>query len=412
LDPSDLACRELLCGILDSMSTPDTKPTATERMLADSTVFKWRNQTLGADLIFTLPIAVCLAIGLAIGHPGVGLLVAGGAVNTGFGQKHRIDNSRWVPMILVTLGMAFSGFVGALVGHENLLLVALAGLWAFGYGLLTARPEGYAWVGQQCVITFLVASAYPASLKMASIRGLLLLAGGAVQLIISSLLLRRFHRLRDHLFELTRYFRDERAALLAALSETAQSVRERRYLNSAMPYALRLGATVGLATEIYRRLHYPSGYWIPMTALLVLKPGLTDTVSRVVARVAGTMCGAVVFSFLLAHVNPTPIALAAFTVVFAWLSYGLTNVNYALFSVAVTGYIVFLLALNQVPGPTIALHRTIATAIGGAIALCLRLAVIFIRRRHWLRAAAVVRRTAFPRQAIAQRTTPEQSDAG
>lgn len=398
-------------GMLDSMSTPDQKPTAARRLLADSTVIQWQNQTLGADLIFTLPIAVCLAIGLAIGHSGVGLLVAGGAANTGFGQKHRIDNSRWIPMILVTLGMAFSGFVGVVVGHEKLLLVALAALWAFGYGLLTARPEGYAWVGQQCVITFLVASAYPASLKMAAIRGLLLFAGGAVQLIISSLLLRRFRRLRDHLLELTRYVRDERAALLAALNETAQSVRERRYFNSAMPYALRLGAAVGLATEIYRRLHYPSGYWIPMTALLVLKPGLTDTVSRAFARVLGTICGAAAISFLLAHVNPAPIALAAFTVLFAWLCYGLTNVNYALFSMAVTGYIVFLLALNQVPGPTIALHRTIATAIGGAIALCLRLAVISIRRRHWLRAAAAVRRTAFSRHATTQPAIPEQSDS-
>jgi hypothetical protein len=383
--------------MLDSMSTPEAKPTPAQQLLADSTVFQWQNQTLRADLIFTLPVAVCLAIGLAIGHPGVGLLVAGGAANTGFGQKHRIDNSRWVPMIFVTLGMGFSGFAGVLVGHEKLLLVLLAALWAVGCGLLTARPEGYAWVGQQCVITFLVASAFPASLGMACVRGLLLFAGGAVQLILSSLLLSRFHRLRDHLFELARYARGERGALLAALTETAQSVRQRRYLNSAMPYALRLAATVGLATEIYRRLEYPSGYWIPMTALLVLKPGLTDTVSRALARVLGTMCGAIAISFLLAHMNPGPIALAAFTVLFTWLSYGLVNVNYALFSLAVTGYIVFLLALNQVPGPTIALHRTISTALGGAIALSVRIAVISSRRSHWLRAAALVRRTALPR---------------
>ncbi|MGH9562757.1 MAG: FUSC family protein, partial [Terracidiphilus sp.] len=283
-------------------------------------MFRWQNLTLRADIIFTLPVALSLAIGLAIGHPGIGLVAAGGALNTGFGQKHRIDNSELVPMIFVTLGMAVSGFAGVLVGHENVLLVLLSALWAFGYGMLTARPEGYAWVGQQCVITFLVASAFPAPLGDAAARGLLLLAGGAVQLVFSSLLLRRFYRLRDHLFDLACYFRDEQAAFLAALAETAQSVRQRRFLNSAMPYALRLAATVGVATEIYRRLHYPSGYWIPMTALLVLKPGVTDTVSRAIARVLGTMCGAVVISFLLAHVHPSPIVLAAFTALFAWLS--------------------------------------------------------------------------------------------
>ncbi|MFZ2020552.1 MAG: hypothetical protein WBP71_22865 [Terracidiphilus sp.] len=152
------------------MSTPVPRPPAAQRLFADSTVFQWQNQTLRADLIFTLPIAICLAVGLAIHHPGVGLVAAGGAMNTGFGQKHRIDNSQLVPMILVTLGMAFSGFVGVVVGHENLLLVFLSALWAFGYGLLTARPEGYAWVGQQCVITFLVASAFPAPLSAAAAR--------------------------------------------------------------------------------------------------------------------------------------------------------------------------------------------------------------------------------------------------
>jgi len=374
------------------MSTPVPRPAAPSRVLRDSTVFQWQNLTLRADLIFTLPIALCLAIGLAIGHPGVGLVAAGGAVNTGFGQKHRIDGSDILPMIFVTFGMAFSGFVGVLLGHESYLLPLVAALWAFGYGMLTARPEGYAWVGQQCVITFLVASAFPAPLSAAAARGLLLLAGGAIQLVLSSLLLRVFHQLRDRLFQLACYVRDERAAFLAALAETAESVRQRRFLNSALPYALRLAATVGVSTEIYRRLHYPSGYWIPMTAMLVLKPGLTDTVSRAVARLLGTMCGAIVISFCLAHMNPAPAALAAFTVLFAWLSYGLVNVNYALFSVAITGYIVFLLSLDQLPGPTIAVHRTISTAIGGAIALCTRVMVISYRRRHWARAAALVRR--------------------
>lgn len=380
------------------MSTPTSPPAAVHGLLRDSTVFQWQNLTLRADLIFTLPIALCLAIGLAIGHPGVGLVAAGGAVNTGFGQKHRIDGSELVPMIFVTFGMAFSGFVGVLLGHESFLLPFVAALWAFGYGMLTSRPEGYAWVGQQCVITFLVASAFPAPLTAAAARGLLLLAGGAIQLVLSSLLLRVFHKLRDRLFELACYFRDERAAFVAALAETAQSVRQRRFLNSAMPYALRLAATVGLSTEIYRRLHYPSGYWIPMTALLVLKPGLTDTVSRAIARVLGTMCGAILLSFLLAHLNPAPVMLAACTVLFAWLAYGLVNVNYALFSMAITGYIVFLLSLNEMPGPTIAIHRTVSTALGGAIALCARMIVISYRRRHWARANAVVRHEAIPRQ--------------
>jgi Fusaric acid resistance protein-like len=373
------------------MSTPAPGTAAPHPFLADSAVFAWENQTLRSDLILTLPIAVCLGAGIAVGHPAAGMIAAGGATNTGFGQKQSIDDSHLLPMIFVTFGMAFSGFLGVLLGHENLLLVFVSALWAFGYGMLTARPGGYGWVGQQCVITFLVASAFPASLRDAVDRGLLLFAGGALQLVMSSVLFRWFSDLRAKLFQLTRYLREEESALRSALIETAESVRQLRFSESALPYSLRLAVIIGVATEIYRRLHYPSGYWIPMTALLVLKPGLTDTISRTIARVLGTMCGAVAISFILARVHPSTIGLAAFAILFAWLAYGIMNVNYALFSMAVTGYIVFLLALNEIPGPTLAARRTFCTALGGGIALCLRVVVISYRRRHWERAVATLR---------------------
>lgn len=373
------------------MSTLVPRAAAPHPFLTDSTVFAWENQTLRCDLILTLPIAICLGVGIAAGHPAAGMIAAGGASNTGFGQKQSIDNSHLVPMIFVTFGMAFSGFVGVLLGHENLLLVFVSALWAFGYGMLTTRPGGYSWVGQQCVITFLVASAFPASLRQAADRGLLLFAGGALQLVMSSVLFRWFSDLRARLFQLSRYLLEEQSALRSALIETAESLRQLRFSESALPYSLRLAVTIGIATEIYRRLHYPSGYWIPMTALLVLKPGLTDTISRTIARLLGTMCGAIAISFTLAHVHPSTIGLAAFTVLFAWLAYGILNVNYALFSMAVTGYIVFLLALNEIPGPTLAARRTFCTALGGAIALCVRAMTILYRRRHWDRAVALLR---------------------
>jgi hypothetical protein len=333
---------------------------------------------------------------LIIGHPGVGLVAAGGAMNTGFGKKQTIDESYLLPMIFVTLGMAFSGFLGVLLGHANLLLVFMTALWGFGYGMLTTRQGGYSWVGQQCVITFLVASAFPASLPAAVDRGLLLLAGGTLQLVLSSILLRIFRDLGASLLDLSRYLHAEQSALRAALLETAESVRQRRFVNSALPYSLRLAVTLAVSTEIYRKLNYPSGYWIPMTALLVLKPGLTDTVSRAIARLLGTMCGAIAVSFCLAHMNPSPLVLAAFTTLFAWFAYGILNVNYALFSVAMTGYIVFLLALNQVPGRMIAERRTVCTLIGGVIALCVRLVVISYNRDRWHKAIATVRSAVFP----------------
>lgn len=373
------------------MSTaPAAEPSPRYRYLTDSYVFRWENQTLRADLILTLPVALCLILGVAVGHPAVGMIAAGGAVNTGFGRKQTIAGSYLPPMIYVTLGMALSGFLGVLIGHSSILMVVVAALLAFGYGLLTSLPGGYGWVGQQCVITYLVASAFPASPLGAAERGGLLLAGGLLQLLLSSLLMRIFADLRTRVVALRHTLLEEEATLRALVIDAAGSLRARHMLNSAIPYALRLAFVITLGTEIYRELHYPSGYWIPMSALVVLRPAVTDTVNRALARGLGTIAGAAIVTVCLAHIHPDVAAVAAFTVLFAWLSFGVVNVNYALFSAVITGYIVFLLSLIQLPGPVIAERRTFATLIGAAIALTVRLLVISRYRRIWNKALAVL----------------------
>lgn len=160
------------------------------------------------------------------------------------------------------------------------------------------------------------------------------------------------------------------------------SLRHRRLRDSALPYALRLTVVLALSTELYRQLHFASGYWIPMTALLVLRPGIADTASRAIARTVGTLAGAVLSSVFLLYVHPAPIGLATLVVLFTWLSYSVLNVNYALFSLFLTSYIVFLLSLNDIPGPEIARHRFICTVLGGAIALSVRLVVLRIRAKQ------------------------------
>jgi len=368
-------------------------PPPTKQYFTDSYVFNWNNQTFRADLILILPVAICLAAGLCIGRPGVGMIAAGGAMTTGFGAKQSIDDSRLLPMVFVSLGMAFAAFLGVVIGHTNLLLVPIAALWGFGYGMLTRREAGYRWVGQQCVIIFLVASAFPASFEDALGRALLILAGGALQVLSAAILLRAFDELSNHLTSLARYVRKEETALHSALLETAQSVRQRKILNSALPYSLLVAITLATTTELYRRLQFPSGYWIPMTALLVLKPGITDTVNRAIARVLGTVTGAILASFCIAHLHPSSVALAGLTLLFAWLSYGTLNVNYALYSSFITGYIVFLLSLASAPGPVIAQRRALCTALGGSIALGVRLVVISLRKDIWKRAAAAARQS-------------------
>ena len=59
-----------------------------------------------------------------------------------------------------------------------------------------------------------------------------------------------------------------------------------------------------VSTEIYRHFGFANGYWIPMTALLVLRPGLSDTASRAIARTIGTLAGAVLGQLLSCPSDP------------------------------------------------------------------------------------------------------------
>ncbi|MBV8672986.1 MAG: FUSC family protein, partial [Acidobacteriaceae bacterium] len=126
-------------------------------------------------------------------------------------------------------------------------------------------------------------------------------------------LLRVFGELRAHLRELSRYILTEQAALREAAKQAIAAFEQGRVEDTTLAYALRLAITVAISTLIYRELHFASGYWILMTALLVLKPGLSDTVSRVTARVIGTAAGAWLISVVVAHFRPSAAELVLFT---------------------------------------------------------------------------------------------------
>jgi len=133
-------------------------------------------------------------------------------------------------------------------------------------------------------------------------------------------------------------------------------------------HAIRLTVTLTIAVVAQRMLPLAHGQWIGLTVILVLRPDFASTFSRGVARVAGTVGGAILAS-LIAALHPSNSAYIGLVIVFAALGFALFNVNYALYSVAITGYVVYLLAFGGSPEHTAALDRVAATALGGLLAL-------------------------------------------
>ncbi len=352
------------------------KPQA--HFLSDLYSFRWSELNFRLPVVSASAVALCLLAGIVVGHPGGGLIAGGGAFTIGFGANQRIADSRLIPMMVAVFACSTATLAGTVAGHRDYWLIIAACGSALIYGVLTTRNAGLAWVGQQASVALLIASAFPTGARPALIRAGLIAAGGAVQVIFTSAGLRLIPDLPRDLLSIAVSVMNtvqDQEQLLARIRELRRSLHPVT-ARDAFTYTLRLLVTVAIATEIYRRIGIQSGYWIPMTALLVQKPAFGETVTRAGARILGTLAGAWLGSLLIAYLTPGPVVLAIMATLFALFAFATNSVNYGLFAACLTGYIVFLLSLNQIPGPVIAHRRAWCTALGGAIAVFVHLDVL------------------------------------
>ncbi|MFF1697324.1 FUSC family protein [Streptomyces sp. NPDC058257] len=75
-------------------------------------------------------------------------------------------------------------------------------------------------------------------------------------------------------------------------------------------YGVRVALCFGASTAVAQALHHPHWYWLPATAVFLVKPDLGPLVSRVLCRALGTVLGAVLFAGL-AALLPRPAGLVA-----------------------------------------------------------------------------------------------------
>ena len=87
--------------------------------------------------------------------------------------------------------------------------------------------------------------------------------------------------------------------------------RSTAWTSPILRHALRLAAATAVGTAVARFGGVGYGYWIALTALMVLRPETAHTYTRCVGRVAAIAAGIVVASALTTLWNPTGLAAAA-----------------------------------------------------------------------------------------------------
>ena len=344
----------------------------------DTALFPWNKSTPYPALESTVAVVLALGLGQLTGHESAGSIAAGAAFTVGFAVFHEALSSTLLSMAVLTLGIASATLAGSLGAHWTPLVLVLCVVAAINYGLLAGLGNTAGWIGQQCAVFVVISSYFAHGVHYAAGRSAMVLLGGALQMLVYSVWHLRFHFVGN---------RASRPPFWRQVGTRARQLGralrdELHWRGETTWYVLRLIITLALSTTLYRTLHWQNGYWAPMTVLLVLKPQWAGTLSRGVARLAGTLVGASLCALLALH-PPFPhwfyvVGIA----VCAWACFALQAVNYALFSAFLTLYVVFLFAFGGFSQRSAADARLLNTALGGLLALAVDFVAQRLRQRH------------------------------
>ncbi|HTV79517.1 MAG TPA: FUSC family protein [Steroidobacteraceae bacterium] len=325
---------------------------------AFSNIPRWVNRGLRPfhwqQLVVCLPTIPLILVGGSLLRARLAAsIAAGAAISVGFGASRALYGRRWGAMAAATVCMAVAAFAGSCAGGRLWILLLFSGATAAACAVLALIDDDLWWVVLQSVIALLVAGAYPGNLTEAAARAGVIFLGGAAQvgvvLVLTTLL-------------------QVDPLLPPAAPKPPQA--------HARPWLAGLRAAVCIVISLYaaRALHWSNSYWAPMTAMLVLKPGLRETQVRGVARFSGTILGCVLATLFVDLTHGAPGPLVAALSITAALAFALQKASYVFVTAGITATIVLLISLSTGMVLATAEHRIFATLLGGVVAIAVAFA--------------------------------------
>lgn len=134
-------------------------------------------------------------------------------------------------------------------------------------------------------------------------------------------------------------------------------------------HSLRRAGVIALATALGIAWPTEHGYWLPLTAWVVLQGDFAGTLTRGVTRAVGTLGGVVAASLLTMLLPWTPPLLIVTVLACAMLAYWVRPVSGLVFAAAVAAFTLFQLDLSGEDPLIGALARGSSTALGASLAI-------------------------------------------
>jgi uncharacterized membrane protein YccC len=147
--------------------------------------FRWGDLALWRAARVAVGVVVPLALGWGSGHVSYGAYAALGALPAGFAAFQGETRSRLTAVVVTSLGMAVSTFVGAVTAAAaSWLLVPVVAIWGYFTGLAVCLSPQVSVAVLQWSIALLVAVGLPFGPAQAALRAGLVLAGGLFQAVL------------------------------------------------------------------------------------------------------------------------------------------------------------------------------------------------------------------------------------
>jgi hypothetical protein len=302
-------------------------------------------------------VGIAALVELELKTPATGALTVGASI-TGFVAFEAPARTRFWWQLGVAPVIGAMACLGALTGGPAALAVptmaVIAGIGAMSRGV---SPR-LAIAAINCVLALLVAQGL--ALEIHDTPKILVLggAGALTQAALSLLVALAQGPL-------------ERAHPIAGARVAAEAVRASLSLSSPVArHALRSAGALGTAVGAYHVIDLgPHAYWIPLTVLFVLSSDRAQTYERIWMRAVGTAAGLLAATALATLTDGHVAANVALLTVTAAAAYAMLRLEYALFTFAITVYIVTLAHAMGESAVDAGGERALGTAIGIGIVI-------------------------------------------
>lgn len=307
--------------------------------------------------LVSVPIGIALIVELGFNSPTQGA-IATGALLAGFPGLDAPAGPRaaWQAATAPIIGVAAA--LGVLSSQSAVLAVLAMGLLGSAAGYCFAVSLRLAIAGLSVALALVIAQGLFLAPSEAWPALLYVTCGGLTQALWSLLVWVFVDRAAD-----------EEGSGWSAAAAKAGLVASLTLRSTSFRHALRFAAALAAGVATYRIFGFTEhGFWIPLTILFVMRPEREETFRRLVLRAVGTALGLIVATAVAETIGGNDLAVAIVLTISAALCFGLLTVQYALFTAAITTYVVLLADTLGEPAFLAAWQRAVGTAIGIAIA--------------------------------------------